>query len=96
MVYSKILEDAAVRPEEYKVWCEQCSDQHPVHNHYDMLIIFMTEDRELAKGTKSQMGRPRDTKFRNHLQKRGIPQNQTVHIEFLDVQDGGAYTDNLT
>ena len=73
MVYSKILEDAAVRPDEYKVWCEQCTDQHPVHNQYDMLIIFVTEDRELAKGTKSHMGGPRDKIFRDHLQKRAFP-----------------------
>ena len=58
MVYSKLLEDAAVRPREYKVWCEQCADTHPVHNQPDMLIIFVTEDRELAKGTKSNMGGP--------------------------------------
>ena len=69
MVYSKLLEDAAVRPNEYKVWCEQCSDHHPVHNQPDMLIIFVTKDRELAKGTKSHMGGPRDKTFLDHLQK---------------------------
>ena len=56
MVYSKMLEDAAVRPSEYSVWCEQCTNHHPVHNQDDMLIIFVSEDRELAKGTKSHMG----------------------------------------
>ena len=43
MVYSKLLEDGAVRPNEYKVWCEQCYSHHPVHNQDGMLIIFVTE-----------------------------------------------------
>ena len=96
MVYSKTLEDAAVRPSEFSVWCEQCTNHHPVHNQDDMLIIFVTEDRELAKGTKSHLGGQRDKTFRDHLAKRGISQSQTVHIEFVDVRDGGAYADNVT
>ena len=52
MVYSKLREDGAVRPNEYKVWCEQCKGHHPAHNQDDMQIIFATEDRELAKGTR--------------------------------------------
>ena len=63
MDYSKLLEDAAVKPDEYKVWCEQCLDQHPVHKQYGMLIIFVTDDRELAKGTKFYMGGPQDKTF---------------------------------
>ena len=61
-----------------------------------MQIIFVTEDRELAKGTKSHMGGQRDTTFHDCLTKEGVPQSQTVPIEFLDVRDGGAFADNLT
>ena len=32
MVYGKMFEDAACRPKEYSVWCEQCTSHHPVHN----------------------------------------------------------------
>ena len=91
-----MLEDAAVRPNEYSVRCEQCTNHHPVHNHDDMLIISVTVDGELAKGTKSHMGGQRGATFRDHLAKRGISQSQTVHIEFVDVRDGGAYADNMT
>jgi hypothetical protein len=56
MVYSKLLEDVAVRLNEYKVWCEQCNSHHPVHNQDDMQIILVTEDLELVKGTKSHTG----------------------------------------
>ena len=72
MVYTKILEDASVRPNDYSVWYEPCTNHHPVHNQDDMLIIIVTEDQELAKGTKSHMGGQRDKTFRDHLQKRGI------------------------
>ena len=80
MVYSKLLEDGAVRPNGYKVWCEQCNDHHPVHNQDDMKIIFATEDPELAKGSKSHSGEPRDASFKDRLLKAGIAASQTVHI----------------
>ena len=96
MVYSKLLEDSAVRPNEYKVWCEQCNCHHPVYNQDDMKIILVTEDPELAKGTKSQTGDQRDTSFCHRLLKGGIPTSQTVHIEFVDMRDRGAFADNLT
>ena len=96
MVYSKLLEDGAVRPNEYKVRCEQCNDHHPVHNQDDMKIIFVTEDPELAKGTKSHSGEPRDICFKDRLLKGGIAACQTVHIEFVDVRDGGAFANNMT
>ena len=96
MVYSKLLEDGAVRPNEYKVWCEQCNNHHPVHNHDEMRIIFVTEDPELTKGTKSHSGEPRNTSFRDQLLKCGIATSQTVHIEFVDIRDGGAFADNMT
>ena len=96
MVYSKLLEDSAVRPNKYKVWCEQCNSHHPVHNQDDMQIIFVTKDPELAKGTKSHMADQRDTSFRDRLLKGGVPTSQTVHIEFVDMRDGGAFADNLT
>ena len=89
MVYSKLLKDAAARPNEYKVWCEQCADHHPVHNQPEMLIIFVTEDRELAKGTRSHTGLPREKTFRDILQKNGISPTENIHIEFVDVRDGG-------
>ena len=96
MVYSKLLEDGAVRPNEYKVWCEQCNSHHPVHNQGDNQIIFVTEDPDLEKGTKSHSRDQRDTSFRDRLIKGGIATSQTVHIEFVDVRDRGAFADNLT
>ena len=96
MVYGKIFEDTAVRPNEYSVWCKQCTSHYPVHNQDDMLIISVTEDRELAKGTKSHMGGLRDTTFRDRLAKGGISHSQVIHIKFVDVRDGGAFADNLT
>ena len=89
MVYSKLLKDGAVRPNEYKVWCEKSNDHHPVHNQDDMKIIFVTEDPELAKGSKSHSGEPQDATFKDRLLKAGIPASQTVHIEFVDVHDRG-------
>ena len=32
----------------------------------------------------------------DRLSKGGIPHSQVIHIEFIDVRDGGAYADNLT
>ena len=61
-----------------------------------MLIIFVTDDQELAKGTKLHMEGNQDTTFNDHLAKRGISQSQTVHIEFVDLCDGSAYADNVT
>ena len=53
MVYSKLLEDGAVRPYEFKVYCEQCHEHHLAHNQDPQKIIYVTEDWELAKGSKS-------------------------------------------
>ena len=89
MVYSKTLEDGAVRPNEFKVWCEQCYDHHPVHNQDDMKIIYVTKDPEVAKGSKFHSGEPRDASFKDRLLKAGITASQTVHIEFVDIHDGG-------
>ena len=32
MVYSKLLEDSAVKPNEYSTYCEQCHEFHLAHN----------------------------------------------------------------
>ena len=58
-----------------------------------MQIIFVTEDPELTKGMKSHTGDQQDTSFRDCLLKGGIPTSQTVHIEFVDMLDGGAFAD---
>ena len=96
MVRCKLFEDAAIRPNEYKAWCEQCADQHPVHNQPDMLIICVTEDSELLKGTRTHTALPGAKTFSELLQKNGIVPTENVHIEFVDVRDGGAFADNET
>ena len=93
MVCSKTLEDGAVRPNEFRVYCEQCNEHHPVHNQDAQKIIFVTEDSE---GSKSHSGEPRDPSFKDRLLKAGIAASETVHIEFVDVRDGGAFADNMT
>ena len=50
MVYCKMLEDGSVRPNGFKVYCEQCHEHHSVHNQDPQRIIFVTKDWELAKG----------------------------------------------
>ena len=96
MVYGKIFEDAACRPKEYSIWCKQCTTHHPVHNQDACLILFVTEDQELAHGCKSHLGSQRDTSFQDRLEKGGIPHSKVIHIEFINVHDGGAYADNRT
>jgi hypothetical protein len=49
MVYSKTLDDGAVRPNEFRVYCEQCNEHHPVHNQDTQKIVFVTKDSELQK-----------------------------------------------
>ena len=63
MVYSKIFEDAACRPKEYSIWCNQCLGHHPVHTQEPCLILVVTEDQELAHGCKSHLGGLRDSSF---------------------------------
>ena len=89
MVYCKMLKDGAARPNEFKVYCEQCNEHHPVHNQDAQRIIFVTEDWKLAKGSKSHSGGTRDPSFRDRLLKAGIAATKTVHIEFVGVRDGG-------
>ena len=47
-------------------------------------------------GTKSHMGGEQDDSFRNLLDKGGIAQSQMIHIEFVNVRDGGAFANNPT
>ena len=96
MVYGKIFEDAACRPTEQSVWCGQCLAHHPVHTQEPCIIIFMTEDQELANGTKSHRGGLCDPSFRDRVEEEGITHSQIIHIEFIDVRDGGAFADNTT
>ena len=91
-----MLEDGSVRPNEFKVYCEQCHEHHPVHNQDPQTIIFVTEDWELAKGSKSHLGELQDPSFRDRLLKAGITASETVHIELVDVRDWGAFADNMT
>ena len=67
MVYGKIFEDAACRPREHSIWCDQCLGHHPVHTQEPCLIIAVTEDQELAHGCKSHLGGLHDTSFRDRL-----------------------------
>ena len=96
MVYSKTFEDSAVKPNEYSVYCEQCHEFHPVHNMESQKILFVTENQELANGARSHSGAFEDPSFKNLLIAAGITPSHTVHIEFVDVRDGGVYADNLT
>ena len=96
MVFSKMFEDSAVKPNEYSVYCEQCHDFHLVHNMESQKILFVTENPELANGARSHSGALENPSFKNLLIAAGITPSQTVHIEFVDVRDGGVYADNLT
>ena len=96
MVYSKSLEDSAVKPNEFSTYCEQCHEHHLVHNMEPQKIVFVTENGELANGARSHSGALEDPSFKNLLLKAGITPCQIIHIEFVDVRDGGVYADNLT
>ena len=89
MAYSKIFEDGAVRPNKFKAYCEQCHEHHLVHNQDPQRIIYVIEDWELAKGSKSHSGESQDPSFRDRLLRVRITASETVHIEFVDVRDGG-------
>ena len=67
-----------------------------MHNQDACLILFVTEEQELANGCKSHLGSLRNTSFRDLLENEGISHSQMIHIEYIDVRDGGAYADNLT
>ena len=96
MVYCKLLEDSGLKPNEFSVYCDQCDDHHPVHNGEPMKILFVSENRELTNGARSHSGAHEDPSFRELLKSKGICPSQTVHIEFIDVRDGGVFADNLT
>ena len=95
MVYGKIFEDAACSPREQSVWCGQCLAHHKVHTREPCIIIYVTEDQELAHSYKSHQGGHCDASFRDPLEAKGILQSQIIHIKYLDVRDGGAMADNL-
>jgi hypothetical protein len=61
-----------------------------------MLIVLATEDSEFLKGTKKHNALPKDKTFRELLQKNGIVPTENIHIEFVDVRDGGAFGENKT
>ena len=94
MVYCNYLEDAALRPIEQSVYCNQCNAIHPVHTQEPIVIFVVTEDQELANGTKSHLGSWDDKSFRNVLVREGIDHSDIIHIVFVDVRDGGAYANN--
>ena len=96
MVYCKLLEDSGLKPNEFSVYCDQCDDHHPAHNGEPMKIVFISENRELINGARSHSGAHEDPSFRELLKSKGICPSQTVHIEFVDVRDGGVFADNLT
>ena len=96
MVYCKLLEDSGLKPNEFSVYCDQCDDHHPAHNGEPMKIVFISENRELINGARSHSGAHKDPSFRELLKSKGICPSQMVHIEFVDVRDGGVFADNLT
>ena len=89
MVYSKLFEDGAVRPNEFKTYCEQCHEYHLAHTQEPQRILFVTENHELANGSRSHLGDLQNPSFRDLLLKAGITASETVHIEFIDIRDGG-------
>ena len=54
----------------------------------------MTDNQELASGHKSHKGGPYDSSFRDQLEAAGIKTHEIIHIEFILVNDGGAFADN--
>ena len=96
MVYSKMLEDSAVKPNEYSTYCEQCHEYHLVHTQEPQRVCFVTDNHELANGARSHSGAPEDPSFRKLLLKAGITASQMLHIKFIDIHDRGVYADNLT
>ena len=96
MVYCKLLEDSGLKPNEFSIYCDQCDEHHPAHNGEPMKIVFVSENRELTKGARSHSGAHKDPSFRELLKSKGICPSQMVHIEFVDVRDGGIFADNLT
>ena len=96
MVYSKLLEDSAVKLNEYSTYCGQCHEYHLVHNMVPQKVVFATKNQELANGVRSHSGALEDPSFKNLLLKAGIKPCQMTNIEFVDVCDGGVYADNLT
>jgi len=96
MVYCKLLEDSGLKPNEFSIYCDQCNEHHPAHNGEPMKIVFVSENRELTKGARSHSGAHKDPSFRELLKSNGICASQMVHIEFVDLRDGGIFADNLT
>ena len=64
--------------------------------NFYILDHFVTEDQELAHGYKSHQGGLRGYSFRDRLDAEGISHSEIIHIEFINVRDGGAFSDNLT
>ena len=60
------------------------------------IIFLVTEDQELAHGYKSHQGGLRDPSFRDQPEAEGISHNQIIHIEYINVRDGGAFAESLT
>ena len=56
MVYSKLFKDGAVRPNQFNSYCEQCHEYHLVHTQESQRIFFVTENHELANGSRSHSG----------------------------------------
>ena len=67
---------------------------HPLHTQEPCIIFFVTEDQELASGHKSHRGGPHDSSFWDQLEAAGIKAHKIIHIEFILVNDGGAFANN--
>ena len=94
-MYSKLLEDSAVHPYEFRTYCEQCHNQHVAHNMVSLKIVFITENGELFKGATSLMGALQNPTFKQMLLDNDIMPCQVVNIEFVDIRDGGIFANNL-
>ena len=58
------------------------------------IVVYVTEDQELANGYKSHLGGYCDSSFLDRLKAEGIANNQIIHIEYVDVRDGGVFAEH--
>ena len=66
----------------------------PWHKQDPCIIFFVTDNQDLASGNKSQKGGPYDSSYTNQHEAEGIKTHEIIHIEFILVNDGGAFANN--
>ena len=92
--YRKIFEDTVCRPREHSVWCGQCLCIHPVHTQEPCILVYVTEDQELANGNKSHLESHSDSLFLDRLETENNAHNQIIHIKYIEIRDGCEFAEN--